>query len=388
MTSDLPQAPGAPLVAKFGGAALADGPSIARACRILDGAGPGPRIAVVSAIEGVTDLLESLAGGERLDEGLALVRLRHRGVLSQLALDPELCDRHLAELAILLESLRARGPAGQAERDHLLSFGERMSARIVAAALRAMGVSAAPVDAFDLGLRSDTAYGAAHVPGLDAIRAALERFLDVGAVPVVTGFLAADAAGRLTTLGRNGSDLSAALIGAALGAREVQFWKAVGGILSADPRVVPAARPLRRISYAQAREFGLHGAKVLHPDALAPLESAGIPARVLCVEQPGDPGTWIGAEGAGAGPFGIACPPLRTEREDEPARLALVGGALQAAEALQCLLSAGIAAALVQAEPDPSSAVLSVPAADLARAARRLHVHFFEAPGRPERIAS
>jgi len=388
MTPDLAQPPGAPQVAKFGGAALADGPAIARACRILAGFGAEPRIAVVSAIAGVTDLLETLASGERLDEGLALVRLRHRGVLAQLALDSELCDRLLAELAILLGSLRARGRGGALERDHLLSFGERMSARIVAAALRASGTAAAPVDAFDLGLRSEHAHGAAPASALGAIRAALEPFLRAGAVPVVTGFLAADAAGRLTTLGRNGSDLSAALIGAAVRAREVQFWKAVGGILSADPRLVPAARPLRRMSYAQAREFGLHGAKVLHPRALAPLESACIPARVLCVAAPQDPGTWIGAEAAGEGPLGIACPPPCAGGEDEPARLALVGGAPQAAEALECLLSAGIEAARVEVEPGPSSAVLAVPAAELARAARTLHAHFFEAPGRPERIAS
>ena len=294
--ADSSQAPStlAPVVLKFGGAALADGPGIRRVGSILASRGGARPIAVVSAAAGVTELLLQVAAAAA--EGrweLERVRVRHRSLLSQCGLDPELLNRMLAELASVLEGIRERRKVTPAERDFVLSFGERMSARVVAAALRAGGRDATPVDAFDLGLISDSNHGRARP--IVGTGAAIRRALaEVPGVPVVTGFVAKDAAGNLTTLGRNGSDLSASLLAEACGAREVQFWKVVGGVMSADPSMVPDARPLARLSYMEAAEYAFRGANVLHPGALEPLERSGIPARVLCFADPDGEGTWIG----------------------------------------------------------------------------------------------
>jgi aspartate kinase len=293
-------------VLKFGGAALADGPGVLRACQIIEGYGGERPLVVVSAHQGVTSLLETIArsaaeGHLEADR----VRIRHRSLLAQLALDSELLDRYFHELFTLLSGIRTRGRLLERERDLVLSFGERMSARIVAHALQARGVSATPVDAFDVGLTTDSNHGNAQPlsESAAAVRAALA---EIAGVPVVTGFLAKDKHGNLTTLGRNGSDLTAALIAEAVGARELQLWKAVPGIMTADPELVPDARVIERLGFQEAAEYAFHGADVLHPAALAPVERADVPVRILNVNDPGARGTLLEVGASDEGPIGIA----------------------------------------------------------------------------------
>ena len=269
---------------------------------------------VVSAVQGVTELLGGLwrvaAGldGTRAgsEQDAHRVRIRHRTLLSELGLDAEFLDRHLRELTWVLAAIGSRGAPSPADRDHVLSFGERMSARIVAACLRDSGLAATPVDAYDLGLVSDSNHGRAR-PLPENAPGVCRALAGVAGVPVVTGFVAVDASGKLTTLGRNGSDLSASLIGAAIGAEEVHFWKSVGGVLTADPELVPTARPIRSLDYERAAEYARCGAHVLHPEALEPLRLLDIPARVLCFDDPDDDGTRIGQLSGDAEARGIAC---------------------------------------------------------------------------------
>ena len=294
-------------VHKFGGASLADGACIRRVGALLAERAAERPIAVVSAIEGVTTLLDRLARAAAQGEvDLNPIRVRHRSVLSQLGLDPEMLNRHFAELSTLLEAVRRSGALNGEGRDHVLSFGERASARIVAAHLTSRGLRALPIDAYDLGLVSDSNHGRAQVlpNSAERVRSALAS---IDGIPVITGFVAQDSSGRLTTLGRNGSDLSASLIGAAIGASEVRFWKEVGGVMTADPKFVADARVLRRLSYDDATELTFHGAGVLHADAVQPLASARIPGRVVCVRDPSDEGTLV-CDGARADrPIGVAC---------------------------------------------------------------------------------
>lgn len=294
-------------VHKFGGASLTDGPAVRRVGAILAERVADCPIAVVSAVEGITSTLDRVAhaAAEGRDE-LGPVRVRHRSLLAQLELDPEMLNRHFTELATILSAIRSRRQLAAHERDHVLSFGERVSARLVAAHLTSRGLRAVPIDAYDLGLQSDSNHGRAKVLAQSAerVRSALARF---DGIPVITGFLAADAQGRLTTLGRNGSDLSATLIGEAIGAREVCFWKEVGGVMTADPKLVPSARTLRHLSYEEAGELTRHGAGVLHAESVQPLARSGVPGRVLCVRAPSDPGTLVSSESAGDAAVGIAC---------------------------------------------------------------------------------
>ena len=308
-----------PTVLKFGGAALADGRGVRRTCELVERHGGARPIVVVSAARGVTQLLEALwrgaaglaldgAAGASAEDGEAArrVRIRHRSLLSELGLDAEFLDRHLRELSWVLAAIRGRAAPSPADRDHVLSFGERMSARIVAATLNRSGVPATPVDAYDLGLVSDSNHGRAR-PLPEQSERVKRTLAGVAGVPVVTGFVAIDEAGRLTTLGRNGSDLSAALVAAAVGAREVQFWKSVPGVHTADPELVPDARLIRRLDYARATQFARSGASVLHPEAIEPLAAAGIPARVVCFDAPDDEGTLIEGAADAIPARGLAC---------------------------------------------------------------------------------
>ncbi len=280
-------------VHKFGGASLADGQRIRRVAELLLQRAPDRPIAVVSAVEGVTsqlDLLAREAAAGAVD--MTRMRVRHRSLLAELELDPEHLNRHFAELSTVLNAIRAARELRAEHRDHVLSFGERASARIVAAHLSQRGVRAVPIDAYDLGLVTDSNHGRARVlpQSAERVRSALER---IDAICVITGFVAADAQGRVTTLGRNGSDVSAALIGEAMGAREVVFWKEVDGVMSADPKLVPQARRIEQLSYASARELTAHGASVLHPEAVEVLERCGVAGRVRCTRTPRDEGTRV-----------------------------------------------------------------------------------------------
>ena len=295
---------GRPLL-KFGGAALSDGLHVRRACAIVaELAAEGP-IAVVSAPAGVTALLEEVAQaaavGRREGER---VRIRLRTLLRQLDIESELLDRQLGQLFRVLDAVAERGELDPASRDFALSIGERASARIFARALHDSGLEAAPVDSFDLGLLSDSNHGRARpVPeSSPALRAALEA---VPGVPVITGFLAADRRGNVTTLGPNGSDWTAALVAEAVGAARVEFWKPVDGVFTADPNEVPEARLVARLDYDQAAAMARAGASVLHPDALQPLRRAHIPALLRNIGRPRAAGTTIGDDPAPR-PVGVA----------------------------------------------------------------------------------
>jgi aspartate kinase len=293
-------------VLKFGGAALADGQGVQRACDIVRRYGGEHPIVVVSAHQGVTNLLETVAraAAESHLEG-DRVRIRHRGLLRQLGLDSELLDRYFTELFSLLSEIKQRGKLFDRELDLVLSFGERMSARIVAQALKSTGLQGTPIDAFDLGLTTDSNHGNAQpLPeSAIAVRRALEG---IPGIPVVTGFLAKDKHGNLTTLGRNGSDLTAALIAEAVGAEELQLWKVVGGMMTADPSMVPEARVIERLGFQEAAEYAFHGAEVVHAAALAPVQRADIAVRILDVNDPDAQGTLLEPASQREGPVGIA----------------------------------------------------------------------------------
>ncbi len=290
-------------VQKFGGASLGDGDAVRRAGTLVRTRGGDRPLVVVSAIEGVTAELERLAKGEG---DAARVRIRHRSLLRELGLSGDLVDRHLAELAHLAEHLehlpRDGGAANGTHIDHLLSFGERMSARIVAAHLRETGVAATPVDAWDLGLVTAPRSARLHRGALESARRALE---EVPGIPVVTGFLAADERGNLTTLGKNGSDLTALLLAEAVGAEEVQLWKSVAGIQAADPRVVPHARTLPEVGHAEALELALHGAAVIHPEAVRHAALARTRVELLDARAPEGRGTLLSERTPGSGPLAL-----------------------------------------------------------------------------------
>lgn len=289
------------IVMKFGGTSLGGAAAIRQAVEVVAAQAQRRPVVVVSAHEGITDsLLETSRSPEQAVAVVEDVITRHREVLRGLGLPHALLDTLFAELLDVARGLQLVGEASPKAIDAIASYGERLSARVFAAALGQAGVPAAPVDAFDAGLRTDSTFGRAR-PVADDGR--IHRHLDaIDGVPVVTGYVGADDAGNITTLGRNGSDFSAAWIGAAVGAAEVQIWTDVDGVHTADPRAVPSARSIPTMSFADLADLAAFGSEVLHPAAMVPLRQSGIPLRVRSTLAPGAAGTTVQPEAAAGQP--------------------------------------------------------------------------------------
>ncbi len=267
---------------------MGDARRIASAASLMVNAAKDCRLVVVSsAMSGVTDALieaaKSAADGER---GKALVIVsdlleQHERTLDALVPEgDEPCRGELRELtARVTDVLRAVAHLhllSARTRDVVLSVGEKLAVRLLAAAMRRAGATAVPVDGDTL-VDTDDAFGeASPLPGVSdrGIAASLKKRLDAGEIPVVTGFVGRAPDGATTTLGRGGSDHSATLVAAALTADEVTIWTDVDGVYTADPRVVPEAHLLRQLNYREAAELSYYGAKILHPRTILPCVSA------------------------------------------------------------------------------------------------------------------
>jgi len=292
------------ILLKFGGTSVGGKEPILRLGEIVRRALPRDPMLVVSAVGGVTNRLIrltelALSAGTWEGELEALAKV-HRDLARELELPESLVESELRELGDLVRGIALVGERTPRTLDAAASFGERLSARIVAGHLSRGGIPAFAVDAWDAGLATDGRFGCARP--LPESEASMRRALGPGAretrrgVPVITGYIGKNRAGEITTLGRGGSDFSAAIFGAALGAEEIQIWTDVDGVMTADPRIVPEARHVRSMSFAEAAELAFFGAKVLHPATMAPAVRANIPIRVLNSFRPEHPGTIVTAQ--------------------------------------------------------------------------------------------
>jgi aspartate kinase len=282
------------IVQKFGGSSVADAERIRRVGGIVSSYKSEKPVVVVSALRGVTDELLALAQ-EALRADFARLRplkRRHLDLARQLRAPAAPLEALFSELELLCRGVSLLKELTPRTLDYAASFGERLSARIVAGHLTKTGTAAEALDAGDHGMITDDRFGDANpLPeAAKSLRRALSRSTRL---PVVTGFIGKSRSGEITTLGRNGSDYTAAILGAALGCREIQIWSDTDGIMTADPRVVPEARPLASLSFAEASELAHYGGKVLHPHTLVPAIAKGIPIRVLNSFEPDHPGTVI-----------------------------------------------------------------------------------------------
>ena len=289
-----------PHIHKLGGASLADAAAIRHAVALLRSR-PRPIVVVVSAMGGVTDaLLEGARHAAAGDEG-ALARVASELEARHLAVANALCpagatrdalrtaiSRSFGELQSFAHGLAILKELSPKTSDYIAARGERMSARIMAAALEVSGAKSAYVDAVEV-IACDEHFGGAS-PELAltdrTARKVLAPLLAKGIVPVVPGFIGRTPQGHVATLGRGGSDLSATLLARALGAADVTLWKDVPGLLTADPRIVPDARVIPQLTPREAAELAYYGAKVLHPRALIPLGDRRIPVRVRPFADP------------------------------------------------------------------------------------------------------
>ena len=296
------------IVVKFGGTSVADAEAIVRAADIVAGRRERHPVVVVSALSGVTNALlaiaEQAAAGQLIGvlRGIQALRERHlqecdvllRGTPAAGEVAAELSVLH-DELAALAEALATLGFATPRSMDAIAAFGEQMSSLLVTEAFRARGIDARHVDARTVLMTDDRFMQAEPRPELIADRAR-ELVLPLvrdGHVPVMGGYIGATAAGITTTLGRGGGDYSASLVGAALGADAIEIWTDVDGMLTADPRVVRGARLIEEIRFDEASELASFGAKVLHPNTIAPAVRLGIPVFIYNSRNPAGRGTRI-----------------------------------------------------------------------------------------------
>ncbi|HSW29781.1 MAG TPA: bifunctional aspartate kinase/homoserine dehydrogenase I [Longimicrobiales bacterium] len=298
-------------ILKFGGTSVADAQHIERVVElVLADTGEVDRIVVVSAMGGVTQLLVeasdlAAAGDPSYRERVDAVLERCREALATLVPQSELTslqavfDGWAGDLRDLLHGVSLVRECTPRTRDSILCFGELVSASLVAAAFRRHGHEAAACDARAL-VCTDADFGHASVD-MAATRDLVGRhFGSSCSLQVVTGFIAATAEGETTTLGRGGSDYTAALLGALLAAERVEIWTDVDGVMSADPRLVPEAFSLPALSYEELLELSHFGAKVVYPRSVHPARQQGIPLLIRNTLNPAFPGTWVGAAQAPA----------------------------------------------------------------------------------------
>jgi aspartate kinase len=284
------------LVMKFGGSSVADRGQISKVLGIVRSAIPREPVVVSSAHKGITDALVRAAreaASGRFDPSGPIEQ--QRAIAASLGCAPTLLEPLFEELTSLLRGVHLVRELSPRSLDFVSSFGERWSVRVIADFFRREGLAADAHDVWDLGFVTDTNFGEARpIPGFRERATAAFAALPKGRVPIVTGFVGKSEQGDVTTVGRNGSDLTASLLGAALGASEVQIWSDTDGVMSADPRLVKGAESIPEMRFDEAAELAYFGSRVLHPATLLPAIDADIPVRVLNTNRPEHPGTVIG----------------------------------------------------------------------------------------------
>jgi len=296
---------------KFGGTSVASGENIRHIANLIANyVGQGYAIvAVVSALKGITDKLveasEQAKNGNRdyvyefkkeiAQKHLAATRKAIENKLIREELE-RIIKATVDELEKVLTGIIYLGELTPKSKDYVLSFGERLSTPIVWGILRDLGLNTQHYTGKDAGIVTDSNFGEAS-PLMNVtkhqVREKIEPLLGKGIVPVVTGYIAATQDGVTTTLGRGGSDYTATILGAALDVDEVWIWTDVDGLMTSDPKIVPSAKTMPQISFQEATEMAIFGAKAMHPRALEPAMEENIPVRIRNAFNPENPGTLI-----------------------------------------------------------------------------------------------
>src|SRR5205085_6458455 len=297
------------IVMKFGGTSVEDAASIERVTEIIKARLSLRPVVVVSAMGKTTRKLlqaaEASAAGDRSTTLAVVAELKTRHLSEARTLVKStaeravfsIIDRHFDELKKLLEGLAILGEVPSRGLDKILAYGELLSSAIVADALAERGVPARLLDAREFVITDDRFGGASPLFDLTnaKTRDSITPVIEAGEVPVIQGFIGATREGATTTLGFEGSDYTAAIVGAALGADDIQIWKDVSGLMTTDPRIFAEARTVKACTFAEAADLTYCGAKVLHPKAIHPAARQNIPVHIYNSKRPDATGTAISA---------------------------------------------------------------------------------------------
>ena len=301
------------IVIKFGGTSVGDAQRVSNAIEIVEQRRQLKPIVVVSALAGVTNELVAATeaaracDADRVAEIVSRIRQRHEDVALQLvqqkidffeAFTRQL-DKQIDQIHTILRGIALLGEITMRAKDKVVAIGEKLSSVLFAYSMMMRALPGEHVDSEEVVI-TDNRFGEAS-PLMEDTREAARRvllpLLERNLIPVMGGFIGRTRDGATTTLGRGGSDYSAAIVGAAVGADEIQIWTDVDGMMTCDPRLIPGARVIERISYVEAAELAWFGAKVLHPKTIAPAVEQNIPVRVLNTHNVSSGGTLVTAEG-------------------------------------------------------------------------------------------
>lgn len=362
------------LVMKFGGTSVGCVDALTRAVQIIrDAKRDWARVVVVtSAMSGVTDLLLSVGADGRppLRDVENKLREKHFDALDSLIKDEKLREQTKSEINSLILSLvdlcnaiAVIGEASPRALDAVASLGERMSVRLLAAVANEAGIKAQWTESASFVVTN------AHFQNAnpdfkvtsEKTRAVLNPILDAGVVPITTGFIGATPDGVITTLGRGGSDYSAAIIGKALPANEVWIWTDVDGVMTTDPRIVKEAQTLAEISYGEIAELAYYGAKVLHPKTIRPVVEAGIGLRICNTFNPSHAGTRLTSNGKKNGRVIKAVTAIQKQRLVTIEGRGMLGVPGVAARAFGAVASTGTSVPLITQASSEQSICFAVP---------------------------
>lgn len=288
-----------PIILKFGGTSVGSVKNILSLSKIIRNCLSQNPVVVVSALSGVTNKLLSLPNlpKRELSKALAELESLHLDFAGELIKSGEIKNArdYIQNNFLKIKQILKKGVKTKANFDNLVSFGEILSSKLVAASLNEQGIKSAQIIATSL-IVTDKKYSQAEfLPDetKDKCQQVLLPLMNQAVVPVITGFIGATKDGKITTLGRGGSDYTAAILGYCLEAKEVQIWTDVDGIFTTDPAITKKARLIPEVSFKEASEMASSGAKVLHPRTIRPAKQKSIPVRVLNTFHPDNPGTLI-----------------------------------------------------------------------------------------------
>lgn len=377
---------------KFGGSAIATADGIVSAAKLLKSESKsGDVISVCSAVGDTTDNLISIIDLVRQQHKAKARRLAlktgdtHKRIAGKIVSKPALkkrllaaLERDSAELVSLVDGMSILGEATPRSTDYLLSFGEKMSVRLVSSALVQLGARSVAFAGDEVGIVTDSNFGEAR-PLMDTTRLRVSRHVDEalagGIIPVIGGFVGADQYGRTTTLGRGGSDYTATIIAACARADEIWLMSAVNGLMTADPGIVSGAKVLREVSYAEVVEMALFGAKQIHPRTFEPLLSKKIPIRIRSASDTAHLGTLI--SGSPTAPINktVKCVSMIPHNGLIDVRGdSMMGSPGTASRIFATLAAAGINVMMISQNPSESSITIVVNGSDLDNAVRALEV--------------
>lgn len=380
------------LVVKYGGSSISKAADVRAIASHMGSLSRGRQIAVVCSATGDTtdDLIgisESIRKENRkkAEQLAAKISKRHMQLARQTIKKPDVrkkllasLEGDLAELAALIDGMVLLGEVTARSMDYLISFGERLSVRLVSAAINDAGKKSVPLTGKEAGIVTDSNFGQSK-PLMDTTRLRVSKTLGAllsgHVIPVVGGFAGADQHGHVTTFGRGGSDYTATIIGSCIKADEIWLMSDVDGLMTADPKIVKNAKLLREVSYAEAVEMALFGAKQIHPRTFEPLLARKIPMRIRSSLNTDNEGTLVTASASKSARNTVKC----VSSVIDNGLVDIQGGSMvgtpgTAGRIFDTLARAGINVMMISQNPSESSITIVVKNADLDRAVSSLEM--------------